>query len=102
MHDEVSRRLAQPGVFDDETARNDLIAREAWAKGFDIALLHASVFNTEAGQRLLAIWIKAFYAYPIVRANEDAFSQGIREGRADVVRQLLVQLEIARQGPPGG
>jgi hypothetical protein len=101
MHSELSRRLVQPGVFDDEAARNELITREAWAKGFGIAQLHAQVFNTEAGERLLQLWIRNLWANPIVRAGEDAFAQGIREGRADLVRQVLVQLEIARQGQPG-
>ena len=102
MHEESGRLLAQPGVFDDQDARRELLAREAWAKGFEIAKLHADVFATDAGQKLLAHWLRAFYAFPIVRPGEDAFAQGIREGRADVVRQILVQIEIARQGPTGG
>lgn len=97
----LARRVVQPGVFDDEELRNALITRELWAKNFNIALLHAQVFNTEAGEKLLGLWIRNLWANPIVRAGDDAFAQGIREGRADLVRQVLVQLEIARQGQPG-
>ena len=101
MRDELPSRLTQVGVFDDDSPR-DTQSREAWAKGFEIAKMHADVFNTEAGQKLLAHWIKVFVARPIVRPGDDQFTAGIREGQADVVRQLLTQLEHARQGPPGG
>jgi len=102
MHDEIARRVTAPGVFDDQDARNELAQREAWAKGFEIALLHAKVFNTDAGQQLLQLWVRNLWANPIVRPGDDAFAQGIREGRADVVRQVLIQLEIARTGQAGG
>lgn len=102
MREELPPRLMKAGVFDDEGTRLDAQSREAWAKGFEIAKMHADVFNTEAGQKLLAYWIKVFVARPIVRGGEDAFAQGIRGGQADVVLQLLTQLELARQGPPGG
>jgi hypothetical protein len=101
MIDELSARLVQPGVFDSEPAQ-DAQSREAWAKGYEIAKLHADVFNTEAGQKLMLYWIKVFVARAIVRPGDDQFSAGIREGQADVVRQALKQLEYARQGPPGG
>ena len=102
MHEETQKWLTQTGLFDPDDPRIEQQRREAWAKGHEIATLHARVFNTESGEKLLREWIRAFYAYPIVRPGEDAFAQGIREGRADVVRQIMVQLELARKGPPGG
>jgi len=102
MRDELPPRLLQRDVFDNESDRLDTQSREAWAKGYEIAKMHADVFNTEAGQKLLSHWVKIFVARAIVRPGDDQFTAGIREGQADVVRQLLTQLEYARQGPPGG
>lgn len=91
--------LRKPDVFGKAP---DEAQRERWAQGFEIAKMHADVFNNEPGQRLLDHWIRVFLARSIVRPGEDAFAQGIREGHADVVRQLLAQLDMARLGPPTG
>jgi hypothetical protein len=102
LHEEVQKFLSEGGFFDPDDPRLEQQRREAWAAGHEIAKMHADVFNTPAGQRLMRHWIAQFYAYPIVRPGQDAYAQGIREGRADLVRQVLVQLELARRGPPAG
>ena len=77
------------------------MARKNWAAAFQIAKLHADVFNTEPGRELLKHWVKSMMVRPIVRPGQDAYSHGIREGQADFVRQVLQQLEVARIGPGG-
>ena len=90
-------KIMQPGVF--EPPPN--LTRENWAKAFEIAKVHADVFNTEPGQALLRHWLKVMFVAPIVRPHEDARADGIREGHADFVRQIFQQLEVARIGPGG-
>lgn len=94
----AAHHLTKPGVF---ASHPEEAQRERWAQGFRIAKMHADVFNSEAGQVLLAHWVQVFLARSIVRPGEDAFAQGIREGQADVVRQILAQLDMARLGPGG-
>lgn len=98
MSDFLAEKITEPGVFDPPS---DLATRENWAKAFEIAKLHADVFNNDAGRTLIRHWVKAMMVRPIVRPNQDAYSHGIREGQADFVRQVLTQLEIARIGPGG-
>ncbi len=80
----------------------DAQKREQWAKAFAIAKMHADVFNTEAGRALLAHWEQVFIWRPIVRPNDTQFAAGIREGQADVMRQIRDQLDFARKGNPWG
>jgi len=81
---------------------DDTQKREQWAKAFEIAKMHADVFNTEAGQALLRHWEAVFVWRPIVKPNDTQFAAGIREGQADVVRQIHAQLDFARKGNPWG
>lgn len=62
----------------------------------DIATMYFSCFGTDAGQRVLEDLVNKFLTKPIVRPGEDAFSQGIREGRSDLIRQILIQIEYAK------
>jgi hypothetical protein len=96
----LAEKLLQAGVFSDPEISDDQ-KREQWARGFEIAMLHAQVFNTDAGRRLLDLWIRQLLTGPIVRPYENQRADGIREGRADLVRQILIQLEIAHRGQPG-
>jgi hypothetical protein len=94
--------MARPGVYQDEVAqRQQAQQAEQWQQAMTIARLHSDVFGTEQGQKLLEYWVRIYIARPIVRAKDDAFAAGIREGQADVVRQLLINLETARFGPGG-
>ena len=100
MKDRLALMLAEPGVFD--PPETDPARAEQWFEAYRIAKMHADTFSTDTGKELLQHWIKTFLARSIVRPGEDAFAQGIREGQANVVRQVLEQLELARSGPPGG
>lgn len=100
MNDLV-RRLVKPGAFADLAEERKIAQADNWEQAMRIARMHSDVFSSEAGQRLIDHWVQVFVARPIVRPRDDAYAQGIREGQADVVRQLLVQLEIARTGPGG-
>jgi hypothetical protein len=98
--DPLARALALPGMFDAEAEEILRAAKgDRWYEAMRIAKMHAVVFDGDAGRVLLEHWIKVFLCRSIVRPNEDAFAQGIREGQANVIRQLLAQLEIARTGP---
>ena len=62
----------------------------------DIATMYFSCFGTDAGQRVLEDLVNKFLTKPIVRPGEDNFAQGVREGRADLIRQILIQIEYAK------
>lgn len=73
---------------------------EQWAAMFALAKLCADTFSTPSGQALLTWLVATFIARPTVHPNDTQFAAGIREGQADVVRQLLTNIEIARRGTP--
>jgi hypothetical protein len=62
----------------------------------EIATMYFSCFGTDAGQRVLEDLVNKFLTKPVVRSGEDAFAQGIREGRCDLIRQILIQIEYAK------
>ena len=64
-------------------------------KASDIATMYFNCFKTDFGQLVLENLVEKFLTKPIVRSGEDAYAQGIREGRADLVRQILSQIEFA-------
>jgi hypothetical protein len=65
-------------------------------KANEIASMYYQCFNTDAGKYVLQNLAERFLTKPIVRPNEDIASMGIREGRADIVRQILNQIEYAK------
>lgn len=80
----------------------EAISNDPSDKNFEQALELAKeihkAFNRGSGKYVLEHFVSTFLTKPIVRPNEDAFAQGIREGRADVVRQILQQIEFAKTG----
>jgi hypothetical protein len=62
----------------------------------DIATLYFTCFGTDVGNRVLENMIEAFMTKPVVRSGEDAYAQGIRQGRQDVVMQIIQQIEFAK------
>lgn len=76
---------------------NEIIDRsDEEAKARDIATAYFNCFSTEAGQYVLDSMIESFMTKPVVRSGEDAYAQGIRQGRQDVVMQIIQQLEFAK------
>ena len=73
---------------------------QAIGEGFRIARLFSDTFDTVVGQALLEHMIVTFLCRPIVRPADTQFEAGIRQGQADVVMQILSNIEIARRGPP--
>lgn len=65
-------------------------------EGRDIAsLFHQAFAQNDAGKQVLDIFIKESLLKPTVTANSTQFEAGIREGRCDFVRQILLNLELA-------
>lgn len=76
---------------------NEVIDKtDEYKRAGEIASLYFSCFNTEVGQVVLEDLVNKFLTKPIVRSGEDAYAQGIREGRADLIRQILIQIEYAK------
>jgi hypothetical protein len=100
---DFAKTASLPGFTPEEA---DEIRKRAlgdqWHSAMRIARMHAVVFDTEAGQALMQHLIRTFLCRAIVRPGEDAFAQGIREGQANVIRQILAQIEFARGEPPEG
>ena len=80
-----------------ETISNDP-QDENYAQAIEIAEQIHKAFKTGSGKYVLEYFVGLFLTKPIVRPGEDAFAQGIREGRADVMRQILQQIEFAKNG----
>jgi hypothetical protein len=65
-------------------------------KAQELATLYFTCFNTEAGRLVIDNLVEVFMTKPIVRSGEDAYAQGIRQGRYDVVSQIIQQVEYAK------
>lgn len=63
-----------------------------------IAQLYRETFSTESGRKVLAILLSQTVLQPTVTADATQFGAGIREGRADIVRSIMKQIEIANTG----
>jgi hypothetical protein len=101
VREAVSRKLTGVSGWESlELVPNKETQREQWAAMYAIAKLTADVFTTERGRELLEHLTRTFVARPIVLPADTQFAAGIRQGQADVVLQILQQIEIARRGNP--
>lgn len=67
-------------------------------KALEFASLYVQAFvNNPAGARLLEHWIQTTIMRPTVIGRNHA-EDGVREGRADFVRGILQQIELAQRG----
>ncbi len=99
--DAVGRRLAAAEGWQTlEGAPDPKQNREQWAAFFAICKMTHDTFATEPGQRLLQHLVTTFVARPIVHPNDTQFAAGIRQGQAEVVLQILQQVELAKRGTP--
>ncbi len=80
----------------------DAISNDPSDENFEQAMELAKqihlAFRAKSGKYVLEHFVSTFLTKPIVRPGEDAYAQGIREGRADVIRQILQQIEFAKTG----
>lgn len=67
-------------------------------KALELAKEIHKAFNSGSGKYVLKHLINTYLTKPIVRPGDDAFACGIREGRADVIRQILHNIEFAKKG----
>ena len=99
--DLVARRLTVAEGWQSLTGAPDPQAtREQWAAFFAIAKPVHDTFTTEAGQKVLQQLVTTYLVRPIVHPNDTQFAAGIRQGQADVVLQILQQIELAKRGTP--
>lgn len=76
---------------------NEIIDRtDEQRQASEIATAYFNCFDSEAGRWVMEDLVNKFLTKPIVRPGEDAYAQGVREGRADLVRQILIQIEYAK------
>ena len=68
---------------------------EEVARAREIASRFHECFRSEAGKYVLDRLIDITLLRPIVTPAATQFEAGIREGKADLVRQILQQLDIA-------
>jgi len=67
-------------------------------KMLEDAQIFFHTFNTDEGQLALKHMMQTFLVKSIAKPNDDMVSIGIREGQARVVRWILQQIEIAKEG----
>jgi len=72
--------------------------RGSTAQARSIATNFRECFSTEAGKFVLDRLINITILRPTVTPESTQFDAGIREGRADLVRQILQQVEFAETG----
>ena len=68
------------------------------AKARGIATNFRECFATDTGKFVLDRLISITILRPTVTPESTQFDAGIREGRADLVRQILQQIEFAETG----
>jgi hypothetical protein len=68
------------------------------AKAREIASRVHECFRSDAGKFVLDRLIQITLLRPTVTPAASQFEAGIREGRADLVRQILQQIETAENG----
>lgn len=94
------------------SALDDLLARAGWTPldaesiaalnedrrraALELASTYRRVFESEDGKRLLQLWIAQTIMTPTVHPTATQFEVGIREGRADFVRGIMRQVDLAR------
>jgi hypothetical protein len=82
--------------IDDEGIRQT--QEEQAEKAREIASLFHRVFKQNAdGKRLLNLMMEATLLRPTVLPDSTEFDAGIREGRCDMVRQILQNIELAER-----
>lgn len=93
---ELLKQLEGWGALDLESETLDEIRVEQEKEGRSLAsLFHQAFVQNDAGKIILDIMIKQTILKPTVTPNATQFEAGIREGRADMVRQILLNIELA-------
>lgn len=64
-------------------------------EGREMASLFRQAFTSDAGKLVLDIMIKQTLLKPTVTPAATQFEAGIKEGRCDFVRQILINIELA-------
>jgi len=64
----------------------------------EIASQTLETFSTDAGKATLARLVKVTIDRPVLFGGSTKFAAGIREGQNDLVRQILQQIKIAKEG----
>lgn len=97
MSDMVSkvRQLEGWSSLDLEGEPIQELKAEQQAEAREIASLFYQCFTTDAGKVVLDRLITITIMRPTVKPHSTQFEAGISEGRADIVRQILQQLELA-------
>lgn len=85
-------------AFDWESLDTQPIDDGNMDKALELAKEIHKAFNSGSGKYVLKHLINTYLTKPIVRPGDDAFACGIREGRADVIRQILHNIEFAKKG----
>lgn len=96
--EEIAKRLAKVNGWEFLDVDRPKDTSEV-GEGFRIARLCSDTFASPAGQALLEHLIVCFICRPILRPADTQFEAGIRQGQADVVMQILSNIEIAKRGP---
>lgn len=67
-------------------------------RALERARLFSTTFSTEAGQLVLKILKQTTIDRPVIKPDSTQFGAGIREGQNDIVRQILDQIRLAKEG----
>ena len=95
---ELADQLLKSHGWEGLEAINNDPSDENFEQALELAKQIHLAFRAKSGKYVLEHFVNTFLTKPIVRPGEDAYAQGIREGRADVIRQILQQIEFAKTG----
>jgi len=93
---ELLKKIQGWSALDLDGPAFDEIKKEQEKEGRSLAsLFHQAFVQNDAGSTILGIMIKQTLLKPTVTPSATQFEAGIREGRADMVRQILLNIELA-------
>lgn len=93
---ELLKEIEGWDALDIDSPALDKVRAEQEKEGRSLAsLFHQAFVQNDAGRIVLDTMIKQTILKPTVTPNATQFEAGIREGRADMVRQILLNIELA-------
>jgi len=95
---ELADQLLKSHGWEGLEAINNDPSDENFEQALELAKQIHLTFTSDSGKYVLEHFVNTFLTKSIVRPGEDGNANGIREGRADVTRQILQNIEFAKTG----
>jgi hypothetical protein len=99
LREQLDQLLSAEGWDPREPIDLSKLTDEQRTRALEVASMYRRVFmENPEGRTILGILVRQTLMHPTVNPNEDPRADGIREGRADLVRGIMFQCELATTG----